>query len=165
MRKCWCTTSLEILTYRPNRQFHGSLESWLDKHGIDIFAIQEVKARHEVIRDTPGVVGADLAGWDSFWSPCRLKGSAGGFNGVATFARRGLCASANCTPLDDEELDIEGRAILTDHGDFLLFNVSVPNDSTGASRLPFKMRFLHRLRSYPPHDLHIPLPPPSLACA
>ena len=128
------------------RQFHGSLESWLNKHGIDIIALQEVKARHEVIRDTPAVVGADIDGWDSFWSPCRLKGSAGGFNGVATFARKGLCLSADCTPLESEDLDIEGRAIVTDHGSFILFNVYVPNDSAGGSRLPYKMRFLRRLR-------------------
>ncbi len=104
-----------------------------------------MKARQDIIRDSPGLVGADIDGWDTFWCPCRLKGSAGGFNGVATLARKGLCMSANCVPLELDGLDVEGRAISTDHGSFVLFNVYVPNDS-GGSRLPYKMRFLKRLR-------------------
>ncbi len=118
----------------------------MDKHNADIVALQEVKARPDIIRDSPGLVGADIEGWESFWCPCRLKGSASAFNGVATFVRRGLCLSADSCPFGEDDLDREGRALVTDHGSFLLVNVYVPNDSCGSTRLPYKMRFLTKLR-------------------
>lgn len=35
---------------------------------------------------------------------------------------------------------------MTDHGDFCIVNVYVPNDGPGSVRLPLKMRFLYSLR-------------------
>lgn len=82
-------------------------------------------------------------GWDVFIAPCRTKDKKKGFNGVATFARAGLTLRANRAVLGVEELDAEGRCIMTDHGGFVLFNVYVPN-SSGGKRITFKLAFAAR---------------------
>ena len=40
---------------------------------------------------------------------------------------------------------IEGRTIIADYGEFVLFAVYVPNGSRDHSRVPFKMRFKEAL--------------------
>ena len=42
--------------------------------------------------------------------------------------------------------DKEGRSLVTDHGDFVLFNVYCPNE-TSIERLPFKMQFYMALEA------------------
>lgn len=44
-----------------------------------------------------------------------------------------------------EELDRDGRCILTRHHHFSLFNVYVPNDGPWSRALPLKMQFLEQL--------------------
>lgn len=87
-----------------------------------------------------------MDGFESFWSCNDGAGSQRqGLNGVCTFARRGRVLRADSAALRLDELDGEGRCLLTDHGSFVIFNVYVPNSSGGA-RLPFKMRWLRALR-------------------
>jgi hypothetical protein len=94
---------------RAGREKHEKLDSWIEQHGCDILALQEVKVKKEVIRDSPITVDAELAGWDTFWCPCQLKGTLSGFNGVATFAKKGMTIRADPSPLGEQELDDEGR--------------------------------------------------------
>jgi hypothetical protein len=89
---------------------------------------------------------ARCPGFDTFWALCdgvgASKGSKG-FNGVATLVRRrpGVpTVTANTMPFGVPDLDDEGRCIVTDHGEFVLFNVYVPNAGHGSSRLPHKLR-------------------------
>jgi len=86
-----------------------------------------------------------VTGYDSFWSTCTRE-KVKGFNGVATYAREGLTLAADPAPLGDPAYDCEGRAVLTDHGRFIIINVYVPNSGPGSVRLPFKLRFLAALR-------------------
>ena len=73
-------------------------------------------------------------GFETFWAcNCSQKKGAQGFNGVATFARKGLTVAADAKCLQDPALDAEGRCLKTDHGAFVLFNVYVPAGS-GAAR-------------------------------
>ena len=82
----------------------------------------------EKLEGDPGSSCKHLEGWDTFWAPCRdgRKGKSG-FNGVATLARKGLTMRADRAPLREEDLDAEGRCLMTDHGDFCLFNVYAPS--------------------------------------
>ena len=83
-----------------------------------------------------------VPGWDSFWA-CSKKG----FNGVTTFARKGLAVAGTATPLRDESFDSEARCLRTDHGAFVLFNVyahSTGEDPDG-SKLERKLAFLEAL--------------------
>jgi len=68
-----------------------------------------------------------------------------GFNGVITYVRKGLTQQANRSPLNDPDLDKEGRCVLTVHSSFLLLNVYVPNASSNV-RSEYKIKFLETLR-------------------
>jgi len=85
-----------------------------------------------------------VPGYESFWS-CATDPKCRGFNGVATYARAGSVLRADSAPLGIQELDDQGRCVLTDHGYFVIFNVYVPCGG-GSETLPRKMRFLNALR-------------------
>ena len=109
-----------------------------------VHAAQEAKLLSATVQAEAGKCGAADAGWHAAWSLYRPGGSAavggangraraaGTWNGVATFAREGLLASADASPLGDPELDVEGRCLRTDHGAFVLFNVYVPANGCAA---------------------------------
>jgi exonuclease III len=107
-------------------RWHGSLLNWLNYHGIDILALQEVKVVREKVENDASAVAAAIPGFDTFWCCCKEK-KAKGFNGTTTIARHGLTIGADCTPLGNTVFDDEGRCVATDHGRFVLFNVYVPN--------------------------------------
>ncbi|CAE8701589.1 unnamed protein product, partial [Polarella glacialis] len=129
------------------RRFAGGLEAFVQRHQADVLCLQEVKLASKVLATDGKQLGADLAGYDSFWACNEGSGAQRqGLNGVATFARKGTVLRADSAPLGSPELDGEGRCLLTDHGAFVLFNVYVPNSSSG-SRLHFKLRWLNALRA------------------
>ena len=128
-------------TLRYVNSHYGSLEAYLDRHRIDILCVQEVKIGKEKLTNAPAVVGAHLSGWESFWSFSTAKR---GFNGVTTFARKGLTRAADAAPLGDAALDAEGRCVMTEHANFVIFNVYV---HTGGDdeKVALKLRFLAAL--------------------
>lgn len=126
-------------------QDYGSLDAWLARHNVDILCLQEVKISKSTLRDHPAQSGAVPKGYDTFWATCTRE-KVKGFNGVATYAREGLTLAADSAPLGDPVFDCEGRAIVTDHGKFVVVNVYVPNSGPGSVRLPFKLKFLASLR-------------------
>ena len=66
-----------------------SVEEWLNLHGVDILCLQEVKTTEKKITEQLlDHHGGPLTAYDSFWSCCS-HGDFKGFNGVATFARKG----------------------------------------------------------------------------
>jgi len=125
---------------------HGGWESWLQRQGATILCLQETKVDREYLRDNPKESGALLEAYESFWCPNRGEGGQHkGLNGVATFAKKGTVVRADLAPLGDPILDREGRCLLTDHGQFVIFNCYIPN-SSGGPRVPFKKAFLGALR-------------------
>jgi len=120
------------------------LAEYLNRHGADIFAVQEAKiplsqlsTRSEPLRCS------NIEGYESFWSCC-VDSSKRGFNGVVTYVKKGMVISANSKPLGSPDLDEQGRCVMTDHGKFVLFNVYVP--AGGGQPLRYKMKFLNALR-------------------
>ncbi|GAB4818347.1 hypothetical protein N2152v2_005393 [Parachlorella kessleri] len=90
---------------------------------------------------------ADIACFQSFWA---ISQDRKGYSGVVTYASTGyapLACEADC--LGEEELDREGRLVVTDHGSFVLLNVYVPNagDRPARARLDCKIRFLRALKA------------------
>ncbi len=109
----------------------GFLE-WLEAHRPDILALQEVRALPEQL--PPEVRTPE--GYHAFWNPARRKG----YSGVGLLSRK--------PPLDVEagglgaaHLDSEGRLLVSDHGDFLLYTVYFPNGGNDHSRVPYKLEF------------------------
>ena len=134
-------TTMECLT-----QHHQGLGNWLNQMQADICCFQEVKIKESDMRNDGRKYGALMDGWESFH--CFNSGKGGqrlGLNGVSTYVREGLTLAANNAPLESEELDSEGRCLMTDHGSFVVFNCYVPNGGDG-SRVPFKQRWLRALR-------------------
>lgn len=133
------------------KQHYGSLSAYLHRHHIDLLCLQEVKVTDQKLNtDAAALCAHSVEGWESFWA-CPKKSAHGGwcYNGVATFARKGLTVSATACALDDHELDGEARCLLTDHGSFVLFNVyahSTGEDPDG-SKFERKLTFLEALRS------------------
>jgi len=84
--------------------------------------------------------------FDSFFSFAHSKNPSVGFNGVATFARKGLTIKANGRPFGLGWLDDQGRIIETDHDSFVLLNVYAPNEGPFAAKLGEKMAFLMHLK-------------------
>eukprot|EP00873_Tetraselmis_striata_P013488 jgi/Tetstr1/433752/TSEL_022971.t2 len=147
---------------------YGSLTRMLELLEADIICVQETKL-------TRSELSSELAiceGWDSYFSSCRIRQ---GYSGVATFCRTSVTTpswagegftsrpppSAGEKPVapvpdpfqewtaeEAEELDREGRAIVTDHGAFVLINLYGPALSMEESleeRLKFKLRFYEAL--------------------
>ena len=143
----WKTTIDKI------KRQHGSLNEWLSRHRIDLLALQEVKLSADEVASKGVLLGAVDERFDTFWAvPTAASGQRQGLNGVATFARKGLTASANANIFGDSALDSEGRCVMTDHGTFVLFNVYVPYAGGEYARLPFKMKFLAALRRAMQHQ-------------
>ena len=87
-------------------------------------------------------------GWFTYWSIGQIPG----YCGIATFCKAEPAAVYTDVELlegeneEGFEISKEGRVLLTDHGDFVLFNVYCPNaGGEGRPRLEFKRRFLEAL--------------------
>ena len=116
------------------------------RHQADIVCLQEAKIPKSSLeaRSEP-LQCAHVDGYESFWC-CNVGAdtSKRGFNGVVTYCKTGTVVSADSRPLKCPELDDQGRCVMTDHGNFVLFNVYVP--AGGGNPLSFKMKFLRKLR-------------------
>ena len=138
-------------TVREINRAHGSVANFLDRLQIDILALQEVKGtKKELAAAEAGEkLVVNLPKFDTFWALCEgnKPWSSKGFNGVATFVRKGLTCSANSKPLANQKLDADGRCIMTDHGSFALFNLYAPNQGEKGDRLAHKLHLLDTLRT------------------
>lgn len=133
-------------TLRYIKEHYKTLDCFFERHGFDILCLQEVKVtRQKLSAHNAASLGAhSVSGWESFWS-CSPKG----FNGVTTFARKGLTRHADAAPLGKPELDAEGRCVMTDHGAVVIFNVYVhaTGSDTDGSRRAKKLEFLEAVRA------------------
>lgn len=116
--------------------------NYLRLHGdVDILCIQEHKIPLTQLSNSAEPFRcSSIEGYESFWS-CAIDKKSRGFNGVVTFAKRGLVQGADSTPFNDPELDNQGRCVMTDHGKLVIFNVYVP-----CGNGPKKIKFLNALR-------------------
>ncbi|GMH33999.1 hypothetical protein BSKO_01833 [Bryopsis sp. KO-2023] len=132
-------------TYRNITLKHKGLKGFFEEHKADVVCVQEAKIPEEKL--TAEV--ACVEGYESFWAHSRAKK---GYSGVATWAK--LNHSAVSAEVDflgggSDDIDQEGRVVMTDLGAFVLINVYVPNsgDIPERPRLHFKLKFLEELKS------------------
>ncbi|KFM24303.1 DNA-(apurinic or apyrimidinic site) lyase 2 [Auxenochlorella protothecoides] len=147
----------------------------LESLGADVVCLQETKLRKsEVVREL-----ALVPGWDAFFA-CTQKER--GYSGTATYVRTGVALpfaseegltgclgrragdpegllafhpeleGLGLMPEELQELDGEGRCVVTDHGAFVLFNLYGPaitssDDEAAAARFAFKLRFYAALQA------------------
>lgn len=104
---------------------------WVHKVSPDILCLQETKAHPDQL--TADILSPD--GYKTYWSAAEKKG----YSGTAVFTK---IEPENVEEgLGVKEFDTEGRTLVCDYGDFVLFNVYFPNGSSGNKRVPFKMGF------------------------
>ena len=146
----WATTLSKLSSETREYRAGGAVrpvDAFIRAHGLDVLCLQEVKTSDAKLVAEPAALGADAEHYESFWAPCRKVGKGKGFNGVATYVRKGLCVAADRNALRDELLDAEGRCLAVELADLVIFNVYVPNDGSGSLQLPLKCAFLEALRA------------------
>ncbi|MDO8674945.1 MAG: exodeoxyribonuclease III [Candidatus Omnitrophota bacterium] len=104
---------------------------WMAGESPDILCLQETKAHPEQL--TEKFIKPD--GYCSFWSSAAKKG----YSGVAIYSKKQ--PQSVVQGFGVKEFDSEGRTLIADYGDFVLFNIYYPNGGAGNKRVPFKMRF------------------------
>ena len=108
---------------------------WLELAQPDILCIQETKAHvdqlaAEILTDH---------GYHTFWH----SGERRGYSGVATFCKDEPFYVQE--GLGIERYDAEGRVLLTEHENFLLYNIYFPNGQKDDERLQYKLDFYDEL--------------------
>ena len=111
---------------------------WLLKENPDVLCVQETKAHVEQL-------SGDLInpiGYKAYWSSGEKKG----YSGVATFTKN------EPKKIEKEfgvkKYDCEGRILITDYGDFILFNIYFPNGQRDTERLNYKLGFYNEFLKY-----------------
>jgi exodeoxyribonuclease III len=112
--------------------------SWLEDDGPDILCLQETRIQPEQL--TPKM--HQPPGYHALWH----AGERRGYSGVATFSRERPGSARE--GFGQPRFDVEGRTLLTRHGDFTLLNVYFPNGGRGCERVLFKIEFYDALLAY-----------------
>ena len=104
---------------------------WLDEIQPDIMCLQETKARVDQL-------GSSLIkdhGYHTYWHSAQKAG----YSGVATFCKEEPYFIQEGLGID--RFDAEGRVLITEHENFLLYNIYFPNGQKDEIRLQYKLDF------------------------
>ena len=104
---------------------------WFKDTKPDILCIQETKAHPEQL--TKDLLS--VKGYKSFFSSAERKG----YSGVVTYTKPEPVNVTN--GLGIKKFDSEGRFIITEYKEFILFNIYFPNGKASKERLAYKMDF------------------------
>ncbi|MFO8009480.1 MAG: exodeoxyribonuclease III [Dehalococcoidia bacterium] len=132
---------IKILSWNVNgiraAKEKGFLEL-LKQRSPDILCPQETKAHLDQLK--PDLLQPE--GYITYWNYPERKG----YSGVALFTREEpLRVQYDITEM---EMDLEGRVIVADYVDFLLFNIYFPNGKKDSFRLQYKMAFYEAFLQY-----------------
>jgi len=108
---------------------------WLNKTQPDILCLQETKARKEQLPESL----LEGHGYHTYW---HSAGKAG-YSGVATYTKEEPTFVQE--GLGIPRFDAEGRVLITEHPDFLLYNIYFPNGQRDQERLDYKLDFYEEL--------------------
>ena len=124
----WNVNGIRAATKKGFLQF-------LDNENPDILCIQETKAHKEQL--TSEILKDH--GYYTFWH----SGDRKGYSGVATFCKHQPLYIQE--GLGIEKYDAEGRVLITEHDNFLLYNIYFPNGQKNDERLKYKLDFYNDL--------------------
>ena len=104
---------------------------WLAADNPDVLCLQETKISAELL--TPEMV--EPQGYHTYWSHANKKG----YSGTAIFTKeRPLSVSEG---FGRPEWDGEGRTLVAEYSNFILYNIYFPNGGRGDDRLQYKLGF------------------------
>ena len=104
---------------------------WFEKEAPDILCLQETKADEDQLPSSL----RHVEGYNAYFSSGERKG----YSGVALYTKRKPGHVAYGFGVD--AFDKEGRIIIADYEDFVLFNIYYPNGRSSEERLKYKMEF------------------------
>lgn len=111
---------------------------WFKQDKPDILCLQEIKAFSDQfpahLKNTPG--------YHIFINPADRKG----YSGVATYSKRKPLSIKNGFGI--KRFDSEGRTLITEFEDFVLFNIYFPNGKQNNQRLDYKLDFYDTCLGY-----------------
>lgn len=108
---------------------------WFENCDADIICVQETKAKVEQVSEALKTGYGYHAYWHSAERP--------GYSGVATFCRDEPLYVQQGLGID--RFDREGRVLITEHEQFLLYNIYFPNGQKNDERLQYKLDFYEDL--------------------
>lgn len=106
---------------------------YLDETSPDVLCVQETKA-HEDQLDEALLTPPD---YYTYWH----SGEKRGYSGTATFTKKKPKRVLRGTEI--MPMDTEGRILMTEYPDFLLYNIYFPNGGRSDERLQYKIRFYY----------------------
>ena len=125
---------LRMLSWNVNglRAAHkkGFLD-WFGKEQPDIMCLQETKAQPEQLPDEL----REIEGYHVFYASAERKG----YSGVALYSKLKPLKVTN--GLGIARFDSEGRTIMAEYDNFVLFNIYYPNGKASKERLQYKLDF------------------------
>ena len=127
--------SIKIISWNVNgiRALHKKgLGAFLKRQKPDIFCVQETKCKEEQVSEEKY---SDLF-LQSYWSEAQKAG----YSGTATFCKTQPLHVEH--GIDISKFDSEGRFVMTQFPQFLLYNVYFPNGAMNEERHNFKQEFL-----------------------
>lgn len=133
---------IRLLSWNVNgiRAIHKKgFVDWVLKENPDILCLQETKAHPEQL---PKEL-LNINSYDSYFSYSKIKK---GYSGVAVYSK--------LKPLDVKygfgipKYDDEGRTLIIDYKDFILFNIYFPNGKMSEERLRYKLDFYDAFLDY-----------------
>ncbi len=132
---------MKILSWNVNgiRAAHkkGFID-WMLKEKPDILCIQETKAHEEQLIDEI----KNVNGYHSFF----CSGERKGYSGVAIYSKEKPISIKK--GFGNVLFDNEGRILIAEYPDFVLFNIYYPNGKARAERLKYKMDFYDAFFNY-----------------
>ncbi|MGQ9643097.1 MAG: exodeoxyribonuclease III [Ignavibacterium sp.] len=134
--------TIRLLSWNVNgiRAIHKKgFVDWVLKEDPDILCLQETKAHPEQLSKELLYIDS----YDSYFSYSQIKK---GYSGVAVYTK--------LKPVDVKhgfgipKFDVEGRTLILDYKDFILFNIYFPNGKMSDERLQYKMDFYEAFLNY-----------------
>lgn len=130
---------MQLVTWNVNglRACHkkGHFLHFLERVKPEILCIQETKMHLDQVDDTL----KNPLSYDSYWSSAETRR---GYSGVATFTK--IPVENIGKGISIKKFDEEGRFIITEFADILLYNVYFPNGSAREERHHYKQEFLKK---------------------
>lgn len=111
---------------------------YISNYNPDILCIQETKLQLGNLSEEL----QNINGYYSYFSCAEKKG----YSGVATYTREKPISVKHGIGI--ERFDSEGRILITEFSDFILFNIYFPNGQKDDERLKYKMEFYDALLDY-----------------
>jgi len=125
---------LQIVSWNVNgvrAVYKKGFMEWFLKEQPDILCIQETKAWKEQLVEEL----RNPREYFSYFGEAERKG----YSGVALYSRTEPVHVSSS--FGDGRFDTEGRTLMADYGDFVMFNVYFPNGKASKERLRYKMDF------------------------